>query len=315
MDKLTSRAVRGMLYNALSVDAGIGVVDAISNYFTSDQAEEIYAFLSQSPMLREWVGGRNAKGLRENNFSIRNKHFEATLKVTLSQLRRDKSSQLQMRINELARRNSSHWYSLVSALLAAGETGVCYDGLYFFDTTHSEGDSGTQSNLLSIDISGFPIVTSGTATLPSVAAYQFAIAQCVQQIVGFKDDQGEACNTDARNFLVMCPVAHMNVAMQAVATPAQVAETQSALQALKGKFSISVEPIVGLSTWTDSFAVSRTDSNFKPFIRQQETDISIKTKGEGSDYEFDNDAHMHGIDVWRNAGYGDWKNIVKATMV
>ena len=315
MDKLTSRAVRGMLYNALSVDAGIGVVGAISNYFTSDQAEEIYAFLGQSPMLREWVGGRNAKGLRENNFSIRNKHFEATLKVTLSQLRRDKSSQLQMRINELARRNSSHWYSLLAALLAAGETGVCYDGQYFFDTDHSEGDSGTQSNLLSIDISGFPIVTSGTATLPSVAAYQFAIAQCVQQIVGLKDDQGEACNTDARSFLVMCPVAHMNVAMQAVATPVQVDETQSALQALKGKFSIGVEPIVGLSTWTASFAVSRTDSNFKPFIRQQETDISIKTKGEGSDYEFDNDAHMHGIDVWRNAGYGDWKGIIKATMV
>ena len=314
MDKLTSRAVRGMLYNALSVDAGIGVVDAISNYFPSDQAEEIYAFLSQSPMLREWVGGRNAKGLRENNFSIRNKHFEATLKVMLSQLRRDKSSQLQMRINELARRNSSHWYSLVATLLAAGETGVCYDGDYFFGTAHSEGASGTQSNLLSIDISGFPVVTSGTATLPSVAAYQFVIAQCVQQIVGFKDDQGEACNTDARNFLVMCPVGHMNVAMQAVATPAQVAETQSALQALKGKFSISVEPIVGLSTWTDSLAVTRTDSNFKPFIRQQETDISIKTKGEGSDYEFDSDAHMHGIDVWRNAGYGDWKNIVKATM-
>jgi len=304
-----------MLYNALSVDAGIGVVGAISNYFTSDQAEEIYAFLGQSPMLREWVGGRNAKGLRENNFSIRNKHFEATLKVTLSQLRRDKSSQLQMRINELARRNSSHWYSLLAALLAAGETGVCYDGQYFFDTDHSEGDSGTQSNLLSIDISGFPIVTSGTATLPSVAAYQFAIAQCVQQIVGLKDDQGEACNTDARSFLVMCPVAHMNVAMQAVATPVQVDETQSALQALKGKFSIGVEPIVGLSTWTASFAVSRTDSNFKPFIRQQETDISIKTKGEGSDYEFDNDAHMHGIDVWRNAGYGDWKGIIKATMV
>jgi phage major head subunit gpT-like protein len=217
-----------MLYNALSVDAGIGVVGAISNYFTSDQAEEIYAFLGQSPMLREWVGGRNAKGLRENNFSIRNKHFEATLKVTLSQLRRDKSSQLQMRINELARRNSSHWYSLLAALLAAGETGVCYDGQYFFDTDHSEGNSGTQSNLLSIDISGFPIVTSGTATLPSVAAYQFAIAQCIQQIVGLKDDQGEACNTDARSFLVMCPVAHMNVAMQAVATPAQVAETQSA---------------------------------------------------------------------------------------
>lgn len=315
MDKLTSRAVRGMLYNALSVDAGIGIVDSISNYFTSDQAEEIYAFLGQSPMLREWVGGRNAKGLRESNFSIRNKHFEATLKVTLSQLRRDKSSQLQMRINELARRNSSHWYSLVSALLANGDTGVCYDSQYFFDTDHSEGDSGTQSNLLSVDISGFPIVTSGTATLPSVAAYQFTIAQCIQSIVGFKDDQGEACNTDARSFLVLCPVAHMNVAMQAVATPVQVAETQSALQALKGKFRIEVEPIVGLSAWTDSLAVTRTDSNFKPFIRQQETDISIKTKGEGSDYEFDNDAHMHGIDVWRNAGYGDWKNIVKAVMV
>lgn len=314
MDLLTSRAVRGMLYNALNVDTADAVVNSISNFFNSDQAAETYAFLGQTPGLREWLGGRNAKGLRESSFEIKNVHFEDTLKATLSQLRRDKSGQLMMRINEMVRRAGSHWYELLTTLLVNGEAGVCYDGLYFFDTTHEEGDSGSQSNLISADISAYPVATAGSTTLPAVAEMQFAIATAIQTIVGLKDDQGKPTNLDARKFVVMCPISLMNTTMQAVATPVQMAETQSALQALKSKFSIEVEPNPGLSSWTASFAVARTDSNFKPFIRQQETDISVKTLGEGSDYEFENDAHLHGIDVWRNAGYGDWKSMVKVTM-
>ena len=123
-------------------------------------------------------------------------------------------------------------------------------------------------------------------------------------------------NEDATQFLVMVPVDYMNVAMQAVATPVQVAETQSALQALKSNFGISVVPNVRLATLADSykFVVFRTDSAIKSFIRQEETAVSLKVKGAGSEYEFDNDAWQFGVDTWRNVGYGYWQNSCLVTM-
>jgi hypothetical protein len=56
------------------------------------------------------------------------------------------------------------------------------------------------------------------------------------------------------------------------------------------------------NTWTDKFVTLRTDGRLKAFIRQQETDVVMKAKAEGSEYEFDNDAHQYGVDTWRNVG-------------
>lgn len=316
MDKITSRQVIGSFYKALAASTGAPWLDLVSNYFTSDQALEEYAFLGMTPAMREWVGGRNAKGLLENAFSIRNKHFEATVDVLLRDLRRDKTGQIMIRINEMARRANSHWGSLISDLIVAGASAPCYDGQYFFDTDHSEGSSGTQSNSITIDLSDYPVVKAGTVTLPSVAEMQFAIAKAIEAIVGFVDDQGEPMNDDASQFLVMPPIEYMNVAMQAVATPVQVAETQTALQALKSNFDIRVMPNPRLSTLAASyqFVVFRTDSYLKSFIRQEETGVQLKVKGAGSEYEFDNDAHQYGIDTWRNAGYGMWQNSCLVTL-
>lgn len=314
LEKLTERQVIGTFYKALAQSLGAEWIGAVSNYFESDQAMEEYAWLGQSPMMREWVGGRNAKKLREESLSIRNKHYEATLDILISHLRRDKSGQAMVRINDMARRSNAHWASLLSTLVAAGGASACYDGQYFFDTDHEEGDSGAQSNDISIDISELAVATGGITTAPSVAEMQACIALSIQAIVGFVDDEGEPMNEDASSFLVMVPVSLMNVAMQAVATPVQVVETQTALQALKGKFRIDAIANARLSDWTASFCVFRTDSNIKSFIRQEEKPVEIKTKWEDSEYAFDNDAVQVGIDSWRNVGYGYWQNSCLVTM-
>lgn len=313
IDKLTSRAVIGRFYKTLQAANGMEWINQISNYFTSDQASEEYAWLGQSPVMREWVGGRQAKGFTENSLTIANKHFEATLEVLVRDMRRDKSGQVMARIDDLARRTNSHWAKLLSTLIINGEATACYDGQYFFDTDHSEGDSGTQSNDISVDISGLPVGTAGTTTAPAVAEMQFVIAQAIQAIVGFKDDQGEPMNEDASRFVVMAPVSLMNPVLQAVATPVQVAETQSALTALKQDFSIGavINPRL---TWTTKVCVFRTDSAIKSLIRQEETGVSLKAKAEGSEFEFDNDAHQYGVDTWRNVAYGYWQNCCLATM-
>jgi phage major head subunit gpT-like protein len=314
MDKITERQVIGNFYKALAIATGAPWLDAVSNYFTSDQAIEEYTWLGMTPAMREWIGGRNAKGFREESFKIRNKHFEATLEVLVRDLRRDKTGQLMVRINELARRANTHWASLISYLVIDGEATDCYDGQYFFDTDHEEGESGAQSNDIEVDISAEPVATGGSTTSPAVAEMQFAIAKSIQQIVSFVDDQGEPMNEDATQFLVMVPVPYMNVALQAAATPAQVAETQSALNALKGKFRIDVAVNPRLS-WTEKFVTFRTDSYLKSFIRQEEVGVQLKVKGSGSEYEFDNDAHQYGLDSWRNVGYGMWQNSCLVTLI
>jgi phage major head subunit gpT-like protein len=314
MDKITERQVIGNFYKALAIATGAPWLDAVSNYFTSDQAIEEYTWLGMTPAMREWIGGRNAKGFREESFKIRNKHFEATLEVLVRDLRRDKTGQLMVRINELARRANTHWASLISHLVIDGEATDCYDGQYFFDTDHEEGESGAQSNDIEVDISAEPVATGGSTTSPAVAEMQFAIAKSIQQIVSFVDDQGEPMNEDATQFLVMVPVPYMNVALQAAATPAQVAETQSALNALKGKFRIDVAVNPRLS-WTEKFVTFRTDSYLKSFIRQEEVGVQLKVKGSGSEYEFDNDAHQYGLDSWRNVGYGMWQNSCLVTLI
>lgn len=315
VDLITERQIVGTFYKALTQNVGAEWIGGVSNYFTSDQASEEYAWLGQAPLMREWVGGRQANGFKENSMTIRNVHYEATMEALLRDLRRDKTGQMMVRIEEMARRANAHWAKLLTDLIVAGETTNCYDGTTFFYTAHTEGDSGSQSNDISSDISEYPVLEAGTVTLPAVAEIQYSIAKGIEAIVGFKDDKGQPMNEDAAAFMVMCPVSLMNVVMQAIQTPAQMAETQSALTALKGKFRLDwvVNARLG-STWASKFAIFRTDSAIKSLIRQEETGVVMKVKGAGSEYEFDHDAWQFGIDTWRNVGYGYWQNSCLVTM-
>jgi len=314
MDRLTERQVIGAFYKTLAQDIGASWVDALSNYFTSDQKSEEYAWLGMAPVLRQWIGGRNAKALREAGLTLTNIHYEATIDILVRDLRRDHSGQALIRIAELARRANAHWASLLSTLIAAGESATCYDGQYFFDTDHSEGDSGTQDNDISVDISAVPAVNHGTTTAPSVEEMQWAIFKGIEAIIGFKDDRGEPMNEDASQFLAMVPITFMQVGLQAVATPFQASASQLALSELQKDFTIKVVPNPRFTSWTDRFPVFRTDSNVKALIRQEETEVDMKVKGYGSEYEFDNDAHQYGIDTWRTVGYGYWQNACLVTL-
>jgi phage major head subunit gpT-like protein len=115
---LSSRAVMGMYFARLEQDPLMGWLDGISNLFGSDQASETYAFLGQSPTMREWIGQRQAKGFVSNALVILNKHYESTIEIQKKDARRDKTGQLTARMNEWTDRSQTHWASLISTLLA-----------------------------------------------------------------------------------------------------------------------------------------------------------------------------------------------------
>jgi phage major head subunit gpT-like protein len=312
---LSSRAVIGMYYARLEANPGLKWVNAASNLFNSDQGSEVYAFLGMSPKMREWIGGRQSRGLRANNFTIINKHFEGTMEVSVKDARRDKTGQIQARVNEFADGAQTHWASLLSQLLLDGPSTVCYDGQFFFDTDHQEGDSPTQSNSISVDISTLPALVHGaSATAPSIEEMQQAILQGITQILSLKDDRNEPMNESASAFMVIVPTGLYPVAAKAISTISTVALQENFNPNLIDGLTVSAQMNPRL-TWTDKFTVTRTDSPIKALIRQQETDVELKAKAEGSEYEFDNDAWQFGIDSWRNVGYGYWQRACLVTMV
>ncbi len=312
MKKLSSRAIIGEFYKRLNADDGMAWIGAISNYFTSDQDTEEYAWIGQSPVMREWVGGRHAKGFTSNGISIENKHFEATLDIPVKHLRRDKTGQVKVRIGELATRTKSHWALLLSQLITKGETGLCYDGSPFFADTHKEGRSGVQSNKITFDLANAGINGEvGTVTTPTEAALREAILAGVQQIIGFKDNQGEPINENASKFVVMVPVNLWFVAKAALAVPLSVGGATNPVKVLADlDLSVAANPrLTG-----NKFYIFRADGDVKAFIRQEETAVQVKAKAENSEYEFDHDAHQYGVDAWRNVGYGYWQHSCQVSL-
>lgn len=305
---LSSRAIIGMYYEALEADAGMGWIDGVSNYFTSDQESETYKWLGMPPAMREWIGGRNAKGFTTNGISIANKHFETTIEIALKDLRRDKTGQLRARASELAERANTHFASLLSTLIVNGESTACYDGQYFFDTDHSEGASGSQSNDITTDISALPAAVHGAVTAPSPEEMQQAILKSISQMFTLLDDRGEPLNEMARSFLVMVPVGLWTATQSALSMVRQAGASTFAVEDFQVR--AAVNPRLTAAGWTDKFATFRLDGSIKPLIRQEEQANQLKVKDESSEYAFDNDAIQVGLDAWRNVGYGRWQGAV-----
>ncbi|QDC11273.1 hypothetical protein FHY55_19440 [Oceanicola sp. D3] len=310
---LSSRAIIGTFYNRLEQMTEASWVGKISMLFNSDQESETYKWLGMAPVMREWIGGRHAKGFRENGITIANKKFEATLEVPVDWIRRDKTGQIMVRVDEMAERAVTHWQSLLSTLIANAESTVCYDGQYFFDTDHSEGDSGTQSNDITTDISAVGAAVHGSPTAPSPEEMRATIFDAVTQILGFKDDQGEPMNEMAREFLVMVPTPLFQAAAAAIHNPVLGGGDTNLLTNLDGySFSLAMNPRL---TWTDKISVFRADATTSAMVRQEEEGVKVAAVAEGSELEFDEDMHHYGIKALRNVGPGYWQRACLAQMV
>lgn len=304
---LGSRAIIGSFFSKLDQDLGNTWIPGLSMLFQSNQESETYKWLGSSPAMREWIGGRNAKGFRDNGLTIINKTFEATLEVLVDEIRRDKTGQVMIRIAELASRTNSHWSKLLTALIVAN--GTSYDTAAFFADAHSEGDSGSQDNNLTS--------AAATATQPTTAEAADAIMLDIATLLAFKDDQGEPMNENARQFLLMIPAVYLppfaaavgsSIIINGASVQTNTVQTMGAIGGFQIK--LAVNPRL---TAADIFYTFRTDGDVKPFIRQEEEPVSMSSLAEGSEEEFKNRRHLYGVTAIRNVGLGYWQHAVKHT--
>lgn len=313
--KITSKEVIGYMFQEMETATGNTWIPKISNEFTSSSASELYGGLGTVPQMREWIGGKQAKGFTEQSLRITNKDYESTIEINVKDLQRDKTAFLRGKIGELMRRAVTHTGKLLSTIIenGAGTTvAACYDGLALFSSTHSVGDSGTIDNTIDVDISAVPTGQHGSTTAPSIGEMAYAILAAVKQLMSFKDDQGEPINENASSFVVMVPVGLWDRAMLAAAVQT-LAEGEANVLKAPG-LSIDIQMNARL-TWTDKFAVFRVDAPMKSLIVQIEEAEVFKAKAEGSDFEFDNKAHQYSVEKSGNVGCGRFDRTCLVTLI
>jgi len=323
LSNITSRGIRGAILQGLAAQPVEPWLASVARRVTSDQAIETYADIGTTPVMREWAGGRQPKEPREISFQIANVEYEATVQIPYKDIRRargkiDGGSKLDPYINGLTTRAAQHFSKLATDLIVAGESTACYDGQFFFDTDHSEANSGTQSNDLSVDISALPTQVHGAAaTDPSPGEFSYAAMEGVIALLGFKDDEGEPSNEDASSFVVHCPLGLYAAARVAMGNTMGESGGPNPLTSTQDNFTMQLVPSARLTAagWTDKFVVYRADGNERAVILQEEEAPRTSAKAENSEFFHDNNAWEFGIAASRAAGYGDWKQACLVTLV
>jgi phage major head subunit gpT-like protein len=144
-----------------------GVWNRLATVVESSSESETYYWLSEVPLMREFVDERVIKGLSEYGFSIKNRKFEATIGVEREVLEDERFGQVRVRIQSLAESASLHYDHLLFDLIKTAESSLAYDGVPFYSDSHIVG-SATVANLTDLPLTSdnLETVLAGMSTVP-----------------------------------------------------------------------------------------------------------------------------------------------------
>ena len=261
---------------------------------SSDGSDEKYGWLGQSPSMTEWLDERKLKSLNSFDYSLINKDYEATLSVDRNAVEDDRLGAVQVRINDLASKARVHPRKLFFEALIAGTTELCYDGQPFFSASHSEGNSGTQTNL-----------KTGSGITLALLKDDFDAVEA--QMMSFKDDVGEPVNEGDMKIGIVCPPA-LKRKFQELNTLSMINNSDNGM---KGRISV----ITTSSRLTDvnDWYFANVGEGIKPLIRQVRQAPKFAALEGNSTKGFMAKKFLYGIDSREVFGYGLWQKMIKVT--
>ncbi|MFA6582660.1 MAG: Mu-like prophage major head subunit gpT family protein [Elusimicrobiaceae bacterium] len=268
----------------------------------STSSGETYTGLNAVPKISEFTDERKVKQLLGKIYTILNKKWESTMSVKREDIERDHLGMYTARVKEMASKAKMHPLELLISMLSAGDTaayGLCYDGQYFFDTDHAEGNSGNQSNKL-----------SGSGT--NISQFQTDYLAAKAAMKAFKDDQGEPFFGEGLelegNLLVVVPLG-----LEAVAKAVLTAETLSgSTNTLRGEAKVIASSRLTAADSTDWYLIY-TGGDLKPFINQEEVPVEFVAldNPQTNEAAFMRDEFLYGTYARYNVGYGLWQYAIK----
>jgi len=263
----------------------------------SETDTESYNWLGTVPKMSEWIDQRNLQGLVPSTYSLKNKHYEASIEVDRDTLEDDKYNLIRPRIQQLGQEAARYPAELAVTALVAGGSTACYDGANFFSASHSEDGSGTQSN-----------TNTGTGTTLAQVRADFISARTAMR----RTKDGKARPMNLRPDLVIVPPDLEDVFEQLIHTN-MIALSSGTQQSnvLLNAADIMVDSL--LTDLNDWFLLC-TRQPIKPLLFQWRKQPEFAAVNNPSDAEvFKTKKFAYGVDMRCSAGYGLWQMAQRIT--
>lgn len=268
--------------------------------FDSNADQETYPQLTAPPSPREMAGGRQKKSLAEISYTIKNKKWESSVPISYELYRHGKADVVASMMGQLGAKARAYPSYLMTTLLVNGATGLGYDGQYFFDSDHVDPGalySTNQDNDLTANID--------TPAAPGDANWATAIKAAYTSLLGFKDGAGDPVwGGPNPKFVVMVGPTHLT---QARRTEVVAALASGEGNDLQGTYTTVLNPWI---TGTDTIYVFNPAIVQKPFILQTADPVTLEDDMDGDNW-FNNKEITFGSFAYYNAGYGDWRGVVR----
>lgn len=126
----------------------------IATEVPSTTASNTYGWLGDMPQLREWIGDRQVKDIKEHGYQVVNKSFEGTVGIKRTTIEDDQFGMYRPIMQGLGTSAARLPDELLFGLLKNGHTNLCYDQQFFFDADHpvypNADGTGTASMLSNV---------------------------------------------------------------------------------------------------------------------------------------------------------------------
>jgi len=252
----------------------------------SGGAQNDYAWLSEFPKMRRWVGEKNIKSLAAFKYVLVNEDWETTVEVDRNHIEDDTLGIYAPQAQSAGFAAAQFPDELVFSLF--NFTGKGFDGVPFFATTHK--------------VAGANVSNKGTAPL-SVATQAAAIASYGAGRTAmrkFKDDEGRTLNVVADTLVVPPALEHVG---NALLVNDRLEDGKP--NPYKGTAQLLVVP--DLATDTEWYLLD-TKKPVKPFIYQErKAPVFVQQTDPQADDVFMRRKFKYGAEARAAGGYGFWQ--------
>ncbi|MDP2153810.1 MAG: Mu-like prophage major head subunit gpT family protein [Methylotenera sp.] len=254
----------------------------------STTGQNDYAWLSNFPKMRKWIGDKQVKSLEAAKYTLVNDDFEATVEVDRNDIE-DDTLGIYGPQAEMAGWSAKQMPDEgILEVVNLGFTTACYDGQYFFDTDHT--------------VAGASVSNKGTKVLSisTLAAAQASYGAYRTAMKKFKDDEGRPLNVTP-NVLLVGP---------ALEDTANALMTNDKLEDGKpNPYKNTATVVVDARITSDTaWFLLDTTKPVKPFVFQdRKSPVFVEQTDAQSDDVFSRKKFKFGAEARAAFGYGFWQ--------
>lgn len=291
---LINKETLGQLFRNLKAtfnkafEAAPSVWEKIAMKVTSTSGQTDYAWLSNFPQMRKWIGDKNVKSLEGFNYTIVNDDWEATIEVDRNDIEDDNLGIYGPQAQMAGFSAKQLPDEIIIALVNDGGANLCYDGQYFFDTDHPVADASVANT------------ATNALTIATLAAAQASYGAARTAMKKFKDDEGRPLNVNPTILLVG----------PALEDTARALLTNDRLEDGKpNPYKGTAELVVDARITSDTaWYLLDTSKPVKPFIYQErKAPTFVQQTTEENDNVFMRKKFRMGAEARAAGGYGFWQ--------